>query len=404
MVRKLCLAVVAALMAAASFASQAGDSTNHVTIIDGLKVPIVESNHVAPTHFQDNWYVGFHGGAVINWGSDTKYADMFQLMGPTAAITIGKEITPISGFRLHINYTRNTGVTDDKFPEEYSYMIHNRYKWNSYGMNIDYVLNFTNLLCGFRENRFFHFQGIIGLGGAISSGYTSQKFADAQGIPWSDLAHEGKYWNSRRTLVNFHIGLGGTFMVARNWNLHIEALESIFDNAYDRNPTTDNTWSGHHDFMVGVSYRFDNKGGIAPGFYYPRHDMTVYQRQLETIANIREQTRRRKQELEDQAVTIDVDAKVMYTLIAFDENEAVIDRLQQTNIYTTAYVWAKSPNSIIYITNSKGVDDKLFRKRADAIRTILLERYEIPASVIKVVPDERDIKPIGDYVEFIVND
>lgn len=404
MVRKLCLTVVATLMAMASFASQEGDSVNYTTVIDDLKVPLVESKHVAPTHFQDNWYVGVYGGAALNWGSETKHAGFFELMGPTAAITVGKEITPISGFRVLFNYTRNTGVTDNKFPDEYSYMAHNRYHWNSYGANIDYVLNFTNLVCGFRENRFFHLQGIVGLGGAISTGYTTQQYADAQGIPYSPLAHEGKYWNKKRTLVNFHIGVAGTFMIARNWNLHVEAMENIFDNAYDRNPTTDNTWDGHHDLLVGVSYRFNNKGGVAPGFYYPRHDLTVYKRQMATIATIKEQTAQREAELLAQADTIDIDAQVMYTLIAFDKNETTVDRLQQTNIYTTAYIWAKSPNSIIYITNSKGTDDKLFRKRADAIRTILLERYEIPAAVIKVVPNENDIHPIGDYVEFIVND
>ena len=404
MVKKLCLTVVAALMATVSFASQIGSQTDSTAVIDGLRVPLVESNHVAPTHFQDNWYVGVYGGGAINWGSDTKHSGYFRLLGPTAAITVGKEITPISGFRVQFNYTRNTGVTDDQFPAEYSYMTHDRYHWNSYGANIDYVLNFTNLICGFRENRFFHLQGIIGLGGVLSNNYTTQKYADAQDIPYSPLAHEGKYWNKRRTLVNFHVGLAGTFMIARNWNLHIEAMETILDNAYDRNPTTDNTWDGHHDLLLGVSYRFNNKGGVAPGFYYPRHDLNVYAVHQAQIAETYAEAERIMKEKESQATYYDVDAQVMYTLIAFDENETTVDRLQQTNIYTTWYVWSKSPKSLIYITNSKTVDDKLFRKRADAIRTILLERYEVPAAAIKVVPNEKDIKPIGDYVEFIVND
>lgn len=405
MVRKLCLTVVSALMVMSSHASEAGDSTDYTTVIDELKVPLVESKHVAPTHFQDNWYVGIYGGAALNWGSNTSHVGVFKLVGPTAALTVGKEITPISGVRVQFNYTRNTGVTGNELKLDDNTRIgYNRYHWNSYGANIDYVLNFTNLVLGFRESRFFHLQGIIGLGGAISSGYTSQKYADALAIKESDLAHEGKYWNKRRTLVNFHIGVAGTFMIARNWNLHVEAMENLFDNAYDRNPETGNIFDGHHDLLIGVSYRFNNKGGMAPGFYYPRHDLTVYQRQLAKINEIKEQTRQRRQDLDDQAITVDVDAQVMYTLIAFDENETTVDRLQQTNIYTTAYVWAKSPDSRIYITNSTGVDNKLFRKRADAIRNILLERYEIPASVIKVVPNEKDIKPIGDYVEFIVND
>lgn len=404
MAKKLCLTVVAALMATASFAAQMGDSVNYQPVIDELTVPIVESNHVAPTHFMDNWSVGVYGGTALNWGSDTRHAGFFELVGPTAAFTVSKEITPISGFRVQFNYTRNTGVTDDKFPAEKADMTHNRYHWNSYGANIDYVLNFTNLVCGFRENRFFHLQGIIGLGGATSTGYTSQKFADAQGIKPSPLAHEGKYCNQRRTLVNFHIGVAGTFMIGRNWNLHVEAMENIFDNAYDRNPTTDNIFDGHHDLLVGISYRFNNKGGVAPGFYYPRHDMTVYQKKIAAIEATKAATRQAEEDLESQATTIDIDAQVMYTLIAFDENEATVDRLQQTNIYTTAYLWSKQPRSLIYITNSTTVDNKLFRKRANAIRNILLERYEIPANVIMIVPNEKDIVPKGDYVEFIVND
>ena len=132
--------------------------------------------------------------------------------------------------------------------------------------------------------------------------------------------------------------------------------------------------------------------------------MTEYRKRMASIENIREQTRKRQDELALMTDTVDVDAQVMYTLIAFDEGDTAIDRLQQTNIYTTAYVWAKNPRNIIYITNSTGVDDKLFRQRAAAIRNILLERYEIPASRIKVVAREADIQPIGDYIELIVND
>ena len=413
MVRKLCLTVVATLMATVSFASQENDTTGYHTVIDELKVPLVETKHVAPTHFQDNWSVGLYGGVISNWGSDCSHAGFFKLMGPAAAITIGKEITPISGFRMQINYTRNTGVTDDQFGihavtgEDCSSMNHNRFKWNSYGLNIEYVLNFTNLLCGFRENRFFHFQGIIGLGGSVARNYTNEKFAIAQGIDNShgqQLHNLDKYHNRQHSLVTLRAGFAGTFMVARNWNLHVEAMENILDNSYDSNPTTENVWDGHLDIMVGVSYRFNNKGGIAPGFYYPRHDMTVYETKKKEIRNIEDLIKQRRQYLEENSMTIDADAQVMYTLIAFDKNETTVDRLQQTNIYTTARVWSRNPLCFIYITNSTGVDNKLFRKRVDAIRDILMERYDVPAASIVVVPNEKDIRPVGDYIEFIVNE
>lgn len=415
MVRKIGLTMAAVLLSVVASAQTLSDST--ITLFDDLKVPLVEKKYVANTNFQDNWYLSLYGGVTSNFGSDCSHAGYFRLMGPAAMLAVGKEITPISAVRFQINYVRNTGVTDNQFGSyteeatgavtDFSWMNHNRFKWNSYGLSIDYLLNFTNLILGFRENRKFHLQGVVGIGGSVSRNYTTGQFAQAQRIDNShhaQLVNQDKYDTRQHSLICLRGGLAGTFMVARNWNLHVEAVASILDNSYDSNPTTSNTWDGHVDYMLGVSYRFNNKGGVAPGFYYPRHDMTEYIMRMRDINEIRDRTKRRREELEAMTDTIDVDAQVMYTLIAFDENDTAIDRLQQTNIYTTAYAWARNSRSIIYITNSTGVDDKLFRKRAEVIRDILLERYEIPASKIRVVASEKDIKPIGDYIELIVND
>ena len=415
MVKRIVITMAAVLVSIVASAQDRADST--VTLFDDLKVPLVEKKYVANTNFQDNWFVTLYGGVTSNFGSDDSHAGYFRLMGPAAAIAVGKEITPISTVRFQINYVRNTGVTDDQFGQvlddagnilnDYSWMNHNRFKWNSYGLDIEYLLNFTNLILGFRENRKFYFQGVIGIGGSVSSGYTTGKFAEAQGMDNShkaQLDNKDKYDTRQHSLINIRAGLAGTFMIARNWNLHLEAIGSVLDNSYDSNPTTSNTWDGHVDYLLGVSYRFNNKGGVAPGFYYPRHDMTEYIKKVNDINDIRDRTKRRRQELEEMTDTVDVEAQVMYTLIAFDEGDTTIDRLQQTNIYTTAYAWARNSRSIIYITNSTGVDDKLFRKRAEAIRNILLERYELPASKIRVVASEKDIQPVGDYIELIVND
>ena len=416
--RRLAVVIAVSLISVGVAAQEHYDehrSDSTVSIFDDLGVPLVEKNHVANTHFQDNWYLSLYGGAISNFGSDASHAPFFKMMGPAAMLAVGKEITPISGVRFQINYVRNTGVSDaefDNFPQ-YANLTHERFKWNSYGLSIDYLLNFTNLVLGFRENRKVHLQGIVGIGGSVSRNYTTDELvkavADIKNDPdYNDHAHqlgnEDKYDNRQHSLVCLRAGVAGTFMIARNWNLHVEFVGNILDNSYDSNPTTSNVWDGHVDYLLGISYRFNNKGGQAPGFYYPRHDMGEYRKRMKVIENIRSQTRRRRAELEEMTDTIDVDAQVMYTLIAFDEGDTAIDRLQQTNIYTTAYAWAKSPRSLIYITNSTGVDDKLFRKRAEAIRDILLERYEIPASRIWVIASEKDIKPIGDYIELIVND
>lgn len=405
MIRKFCMTVVALLTGITAFAQGSKDSL--VTIIDGLKVPLVEKRYVANTSFQDNWHLSLYGGGTMSFGSDGSKVGMFDKVGPAFAIAVGKEITPVSDFRMMVAYTRNTGVTDDSFTQfgkpEYN---HNTFKFNAYSLNFDYLANITNLVCGFREDRVFYLKGLIGVGGTVANGYQNEKYgAFYNNNHEEQLFNNDKYDNRRRSLINLRAGLVGSILLSRRWTVNVEAIGNVLDNSFDTNATTDNVWDGHLDLLVGVSYHFKGKGGKEAGFYYPRHDIDFYKKRLNVIDDLRDKTKKRIAEVEAQIPdTVAIDAHVMYTLIAFDEGTATVDRLQQTNIYTTANAWAKSPNSEIFITNSTATDDKLYRKRAEAIRDILMERYEIPTKKIHFVADEKAIRPRGSYIVFIVND
>ena len=139
MLKRISTAIVVMCVCLVTYA-QSGASDSLATIFDDLKVPLVEKKYVANSNFQDNWYISLYGGVTSNWGSDDSHASFWRVMGPAAAIAVGKELTPISGFRMQINYVRNTGVTDNLFDAgtsesgetyDFSDLTHNRYKWNS---------------------------------------------------------------------------------------------------------------------------------------------------------------------------------------------------------------------------------------------------------------------------------
>lgn len=398
-------ALLTLCMAMSASAQRNRDNDSIIQILDEMGVPLVEKSYVANSSFVDNWSLALYGGFSTNWGSDMSHISFFRNKGVTSAITLGKDVTPLSSVRLQLNYVRNTGVTDNQFTDEMAAFNHKRYKWNSYGLNVDYMLNFTNLILGFRENRKFHFYGVVGVGGSVSRNYTTGDFVgDTDNSHGQQVHNNDKYDNRQHSLVNIRAGLASAFYLSRNWSLCVEAVGSLLDNSYDSNPTSENTWDGHVDFQVGIKYRFNNKGGQAPGFYYPRHDMTVYRQRLKEIGDLRDKTNKRLKDLEDMADTIDVDTKVIYTLIAFDEGQAEVDRLQQTNLYTTALAWSRDTKSLIFITNSSGVDDRLFRRRVKEIVNILTERYEIPVHKIRVFANEKDIQTSYNYIECIIND
>lgn len=396
---------VVLLSSVTAIAQNGADSL--VSIIDGLKVPLVEKNYVANAYFQDNWHLSLYGGGAMSFGSDGSKVGMFDRFGAAGAIAVGKEISPVSDFRMMIAYSKNTGVTDDSFTQfghpEYN---NNAFKFNAYSLNFDYLANITNLVCGFRENRIFYLKGLVGVGGTVANGYQNDKYgAFYDNSHGQQLGNNDKFDSRRHSLINLRAGVVGTFLLSRTWNLNVEAIGNVLDNSFDSNPTTKNVWDGHVDFLVGVSYHFKGRGGKEAGFYYPRHDIDFYKKRMNLVNELKDKTQKRIKEIEEQIPdTVAIDAHVMYTLIAFEEEGATIDRLQQTNIYTTANAWLNDPKSDIYVTNNTAVDDKLFRKRAQAIKDILIERYEIPSSKIRFVADEKAIRPRGNYIVFIVND
>lgn len=405
MIRKFLVSVVTLMSCVAAMAQ--GNTDETVTIIDGLKVPLVEKNYVANTSFQDNWHLSLYGGGAMSFGSDASNVSMTKRMGPAFAIAVGKEITPVSDFRMVVGYSKNTGVTDNSFTQfgkpEYN---HNAFKFNAMSLNFDYLANITNLVCGFRENRIFYLKGLVGVGGTVANGYENEKYgALYDNTHGQQLVNNDKYDSRRHSLINLRAGVVGSILLSRSWNINVEAVANVLDNSFDSNPTTNNIWDGHVDFMVGVAYHFKGKGGKLGGFYYPRHDIDFYKKRLSLVQDLKDKTKKRIREIEEQTPdTVAINAHVMYTLIAFDEGSANIDRLQQTNIFTTANAWLKEPKSEIYITNSTAADDKLFRKRAEGIRDLLQERYEIPTAKMHFVADEKAIRPRGNYIVFIVND
>ena len=147
--KKIEISLVLAFVSLAMFA-QDGARDSVTSMFDDMRIPLVERRFVANTNFQDNWFLTLYGGVTSNWGSDVSHSSFWRVMGPTAAIAVGKELTPISTFRMQINYVRNTGVTDDKFgivtnadgsTVDYTWMNHERYKWNSMALNFEYLLN-----------------------------------------------------------------------------------------------------------------------------------------------------------------------------------------------------------------------------------------------------------------------
>ncbi|MCS3152438.1 hypothetical protein NXX77_01065 [Phocaeicola dorei] len=67
-------------------------------------------------------------------------------------MSIGKWIAPAGGIRLQGFYGSNAGRASNDKP----------YYWDAMGVGLDGLFNFTNLFCGYEEDRTFNLIGILG--------------------------------------------------------------------------------------------------------------------------------------------------------------------------------------------------------------------------------------------------
>ena len=106
----------------------------------------------------DNWYLGV-GGQV---STPLDFNGVFPLNG-SAAVTLGKELTPIFGVNVEDNVwfsSHANGGTQARFD---NYFSHNIVRGNYLGVNG--TINLTNLLCGYMgAPRKFELQTVTGLG------------------------------------------------------------------------------------------------------------------------------------------------------------------------------------------------------------------------------------------------
>ncbi|MBP3426468.1 MAG: OmpA family protein [Rikenellaceae bacterium] len=166
--------------------------------------------------FWDNWYINL-GAGVNTWGrvdvkndavSDKHYKNKVTWM---IEGSVGKWITPIFGARLHGQGTYGmTSVSNEK-GAFYNTNV-DTYSWGQYGHKIGYglidvdgMVNLSNWIGGYREDRVYNAVGIAGVGVAFARGRN-----DANG-DWSTNAE-----------FAMSFGLNNVFRVCEQVDINLE--------------------------------------------------------------------------------------------------------------------------------------------------------------------------------------
>lgn len=313
------------------------------------------------SEFKDNWFIGLHAGTLYSWGTHISSAPFFKQFRPIVAISGGKWVAPAGGVRLQGFFGTGAGRASNSLP----------FYWNAAGIAVDGLFNFTNLFCGYKENRFFNLIGVLGLGYEHTWSYSERDW------------NAGYFNTSPGNFLALRLGLIGNFRLNDAWDINVEILNNWLNDAYDgiEGQGSHNRADGHLNILLGFTYHFKNHDG-SRSFTYAKRDMSKYKVLNDEINRLREIN---QQELPPiiKVETQIVESNQVRTYISFTKNSSSINRLQEVNVYTTSENLKKYPESDLYITPTEPVDDtELFLKRAQAVRDVLVNIYNIPAGRI----------------------
>ena len=324
--------------------------------------------------FPDNWFYILHVGSYLNWGDNQSHGSFIGRFRPAIGVSLGKWFHPTVGARVHLYLGNNRGLTT---------LNHREYHWQSAGIAVDGMVSLSNLLAGYREGRRFNMLALLGMGGDQTFWFSERDWNK------EDLRGDG-FKTEARSLLTFRAGLMATWRISRKWDLSLEATNVWDDDCYD-GITSDERWDGHVNLLLGFVRRIGNRDSTH-NFYYVRRDGSILREANDEVNRLRAEAQR----LRDLPPLPPVKAQQVHVIVSFRNELSTIDEMQQVNVYTAVQAMRQRNNQVnLYITPlGQAADEQLFRQRADAVRSQLTGRYDIPDTRVVVDADSRRVEQL----------
>lgn len=330
--------------------------------------------------FFDNWSLGLVGGGITPTTNHAFWGDMRATYG----VELTKQIT--TGFGLGLQYTAANNVTDSK-------LVFDRSNLSLLGK-----FNLSNIFGGYNGTpRLFEVEAVAGVG-----------WGHAFYCRHTEQAYDDNYLTTKYGL-NFNFNLGE----AKAWTISVKP--SI---VYDLNNTTKHGQTPSYnvdksaiELLAGVTYHFKNHNN-------GKHYMTLLRAydQAEVdglnakINDLRSQVNDKDAELakknaeirdlQDQLndcrskkpIVQTVEKKTttnsMEQTVTFRQGKSTIDASQLPNVERVATFLKNHKNATVSIKGyaspegSAEINAKIANARAEAVKTILVNKYKIAANRI----------------------
>ncbi len=339
------------------------------TTVNKEKAEKTEKYTVQTNLFGDNWFAGVNAGAQLYMGDYFSQGKAGKLITPTFEVNVGKWFTPGIGLRVGFGGYQAKGYSLKDGGFAYKHVDRDLYrtKWGMLHLHTDVMLNLTNLICGYREDRVYNAIPYVGIG-------------YLRGIQHKDNELSGT------------VGFINRFRLNSAWDLNLEARGTVNNDVLDGIRAGKNM-EGSVALMVGATYRFKARGWNK-GTGISTAEMQAVQSQLRQMHEENASLRDRVNTLEEEKRQSQPATPVMtpdhklqdameYTAF-FDINKAYLSQKEAVNLEAYAHLIKKYPENRFVITGyadkqtgSQAFNERLSQLRAEAVYNTLVDKYGV---------------------------
>lgn len=334
--------------------------------------------------FANNFFISIGGGVQMCTNPDNFDNGMVKAVTPQITLSVGKLITPVWAVRGQLTGW-NTKLNTDYLVTPYeSALGRNYYKYERkyITLNADGMVNLTNLIAGYKEDRKFEFLAFAGPTLTATKRWTSvHKKADLSG----EIIHKTPSNSSFRWLVGGSVGLAGKYNINKYFAIDLEARGSVGPSVFSYADEFDA--EGSLAVTAGVTYTFGGKKFKSCGMSNEakealnqqvndaREANQVLQSELADTKNQLAQAQESPREIIKE---VEVSVVGPYAIF-FDINKAVINDRGLVNLKLAADRIKANPSKKYKIagyadkTGSAAFNKKLTEKRAQAVYDALVK-------------------------------
>lgn len=356
-----------------SFSHAQSSSSESVQIENSDKYK-VETNR-----FWSNWFVNLGGGAQVFFGDHNKQMSFGDRLSPALDVSVGKWFTPGLGLRLMYSGLSYKGATQNGSHStgdayDASQWLYEQ-KFDVMHLHSDVLFNLSNLLLGYREDRFYSVTPYVGFGWMLT-------------------------WETPRSReVTANLGVLNQFRLNPSLDLTLDVRGTVVNDRFD-GELGGRKEEGALAVTVGLTYKFKQRGWnrstvkTVETVKYDESQLRALRDKMNEMERANADLNNRladagKQPRETVVKNI---AVVAPCLITFPLGKSTLDNAGRANLgFFAKAIKAQGKDAVYTITGyadkgtgSNELNERLSKARAQAVYDILVTEFGVPSSQLKV--------------------